>query len=321
MSVFRTNEFDYSLDGQPVPNSVVKPNKKIGDGSAGIYYECDISPNVFEPGTTIFAVKKFKAENMPKAKHERNFIQYLQNQDVVSNNHITKFYTGFEYGSEYYLIAEKADCNLLQFMGKQQVEPFNHFWFKNQIDGLAQALADIHNASAEESTCHHDIKLPNILAFGQTEPTLKFTDFGNASHRPLTASGSVSPKRPIAVNPPCKAPESGKGISRPADVWSLGCVFLEMFIRYMEDKDSWDVFHAAREKANPDGFCDDAGKLLKVVSEKLEKLLKDPSRLPPGTLGILHIIVKMLNEDPETRIKAQAVADNLKPQEENSGKA
>ena len=144
-----------------------------------------------------------------------------------------------------------AQCNLREYMRWTQFgAPLkeNIIWFLKQLCGLAEALKFIHDLSSTEhrstgfdlpvprqefrkSAWHHDLKPDNILLYkvsGGEKGTFKIADFGSGKVHTYR-SGSVetqSPNGTLTYEPP-EALKEGK-TSRPYDIWSLGCVFLEL---------------------------------------------------------------------------------------------
>ncbi|KAK7417103.1 hypothetical protein QQZ08_011762 [Neonectria magnoliae] len=83
---------------------------------------------------------------------------------------------------------------------------------------------------------HHDLKPANILLFmgaSDTSATWKICDFGSDAVEYLASDSSedVYNRKASTGDPVYSAPEyivDGK-VFRPKDVWSLGCIFLEVF--------------------------------------------------------------------------------------------
>ena len=147
-----------------------------------------------------------------------------------------------------------AQCNLREYMrdgkfggGKEDV-----LWLLEQFKGLASALKKIHGLTDEQSPMlqpptqgaiqrerragwHHDIKPENILfsIYRHTNPPRKLfqiSDWGSGKINTII-SGTVNTNSPTGT-PTYEPPEfiiEGR-TSRPYDVWSLGCVFLELLV-------------------------------------------------------------------------------------------
>lgn len=162
-------------------------------------------------------------------------------------------------------------------------------WLAQQCEGLAYGLEGIHNtkmvaedfetietlcnsrmstqasesgpgASTDDSDGkdygrHGDIKPQNILWFKQDDNqfglgVLKLSDFGLTEfHRSLTTK--VSPKN-IRVTPTYSAPEReiDEKLSRPFDIWSLGCIFLEFVTWFLLGAEGLSLFNGDRLQDN-----------------------------------------------------------------------
>lgn len=157
-------------------------------------------------------------------------------------------------------------------------------WLAQQCEGLAFGLEGVHNTimTAEDvksfySTSpasshtagtpwnaaddhdgrdygrHGDIKPQNILWFKQDNNryhlgVLKLSDFGLTTfHHALTTQ--VTPKN-IRVTPTYSAPEKeiDEKLSRPFDIWSLGCIFLEFVTWFLLGAEGLDLFSEERIK-------------------------------------------------------------------------
>ena len=141
----------------------------------------------------------------------------------------------------YYILFPYSEYNL-PFPTERNVR-----WLQAQFRGLSSALRDIHNLSnsetgqslpnhrltpnspAQQSGWHHDLIPQNILYFKRDAlkaGSFKIADFesgtvhtyrlGTGSHNTYTYEPTEAAKK--------------EAISRPIDVFSLGCVFIEMLI-------------------------------------------------------------------------------------------
>lgn len=187
-------------------------------------------------------------------------------------------------------------------------------WIAQQCLGLADGLDGIHNAKLsvrevdqvqqpstappspttakslisnlknEKKDCgrHGDIKPPNILWFKQDENayglgTLKISDFGLTTfHSALTTQ--VSPRDQGGCTWTYAPPEFDlkEDISRPFDIWSLGCVYLEFITWALQGPEGIDSFTEERssERGSRPKMKLDSFYYLKVVGETREPMVK-----------------------------------------------
>lgn len=209
--------------------------------------------------------------------------------------HIVRYLAAWAQQSNFYILFELASTNLQSFIhpsfnntsqsskplsrniprlpGSNRPEmdlPFQD-WILHQVAGLADALAYVHNITADTFGSaprevsrsnlqideipsqqrravgfHHDIKLDNILVCdigGRDFGTLKLGDFGSARVKTLRLSQFSAASR----TPQQTEEEDGaityqspdlelKGhASRNTDIWALGCVFLELMLWCFDD--------------------------------------------------------------------------------------
>lgn len=253
------------------------------------------------------------------------------------------------------MIYEKADSDVETFMKNNPtargLSDMNSTDFAQQLYGLACALAAIHNHSPSSSPQKagllsvpapqpqragyiHDIKPENLLVF--TYPTRTgskkkywfcLSDFSCAKVNDFEASVSGNNRASYKTSsksgtPVYRAPESvgkDKKTSRPYDLWSLGCVYLELLVWYLEGYESLCTFRTAREQSiSPDGREDegfyfkekesDDFRLRDVVLRKIDMVqiaCKGPLK------AIADAIPRLLKIDPHRRPTAEALVKEL----------
>jgi serine/threonine protein kinase len=263
-------------------------------------------------------------------------------------------YASWKFGAKFHMIYELAENNLEEFIQKAKYPKdhpaLNNAWLKKQMCGLAGALRVVH--TQEEDSTHtssdnvigyqkapkgrsrsgyiHDIKPDNILVFLYVGSIYWFrlSDFscakvvefvesisGEHMNSHLTTSKSGTPD--------FRPPESMKGqTSRPYDLWSLGCVYLELIVWFLQGYPSLETFRANRRGlVKPNGsedeafyFTDEVNANPKVqlrwaVVDKISELSKIcPSDLMP----LLDVIPSLLHIDPKERLTATTLVLKLR---------
>ena len=154
---------------------------------------------------------------------------------------------------------------------------------------LANALAFIH----EKNIRHKDIALSNILVH---QKKVLFTDFGAAFH--FAEDHSVTYGVPNPAQVVYKAPEVRENVrrSRPADIFSLGCVFYEIIMVL----GSFGSLYAPSSTpfSNP------------LYHRSVTAHLKRKVEIQ-GEDSIFKVILSMLDLEPSRRPRARAVSDWL----------
>jgi serine/threonine protein kinase len=203
--------------------------------------------------STIFALKKFNPSKDAGTffHRERLLLEELRRRP---HDHVVVHLTSFMHRRTFYILFPLAQCDLRAFLNRTTVPPLYGdivLWFFSQLKGLAEAVLHLHTlgeptierqwSSDHEfmSPCavlHGDIKPENILVFDSPGEaslgTFKLSDFGSARtsgelqrHSP---HGEIHPRGTEAYQAPDLMDSSE--ISCVTDVWSLGCVFLELLV-------------------------------------------------------------------------------------------
>jgi len=186
------------------------------------------------------------------------------------NQHLIKLVAIVRFGNaESYMLFPWADCDLASYFLRYTFAPEENpsrylAWLAAQMTGLADAVRFIHdpkhlNPNGEQLYGRHgDIKPENILWFrGRGDPEygiLVLSDLGiSAVHRDNSKS-SIPNKRIENWTPGYQPPElsidgNDGNVERSFDIWSLGCVFLEMLVWYLDGwKDGVEKFKDDRKK-------------------------------------------------------------------------
>lgn len=218
--------------------------------------------------TLPFALKRFFQQGDRTEADYINETRMLSTLAVFRHPHITPHLASWTQSNTMYMLFPCAIENLYWLLrNRKPPEPKNDFvlWLLGQLKGIADGLRLIHNLAPaglgnqrlipnpttnderKRTGYHHDIKPENILVFaddnvGDREPQfsqlrLQISDFGAARiHNVLSRSGmkKVSHKTPnlTAGDEQYGAPDFAlhAETSRPYDLWSLGCVFMEVLL-------------------------------------------------------------------------------------------
>lgn len=161
----------YTIDDAIVSNNDNEYEilEHIGNGGNGSVYSCiDIDGNEyavkFLVNNSRKSVKRFEQEIklMKLAKHP-HLMNYIDDGETEALNQKYNVTVDLRY-----VIMNKADGNLLDYIKKNKNIPYNEY--APQFRGLCEALAELHKYAI-----HRDIKPENILIKGNT---WVLTDFG-----------------------------------------------------------------------------------------------------------------------------------------------
>jgi len=154
-------------------------------------------------------------ENIRQFENEIKTVKKLHHQHIVE---IIGSYTDPCYAA--IIMAPVADCDLFAYLKEATTSPDKKSFITTFFGCITTALQYLH----QERIRHKDIKPSNILV---KDGTVLLTDFGLARDCNDTRSTSEGPtalsQRYCSPEVADKAPRSYS-----SDMWSLGCVFLEM---------------------------------------------------------------------------------------------
>jgi serine/threonine protein kinase len=235
----------------------------------------------------------------------------------LSHAHILRVIGTYVKGRELsILLYPVADCNLEVFLDRyREMRPYSDRWLGIAIflERCASCLSSAVRYIHRNLTKHMDIKPQNILILATGPATYApfIADFGIArSYEKLEdveTDGETSFTRRYA------APEVVKQESRglPADIFSLGCVFFEIFAstygNYVRDEDFIELGEIL--KSNPRGDTS--------YQANIDALQAQLSKIPdlPWSFSLLDplssLTKRMLRERPEQRPSAEDLVISL----------
>jgi serine/threonine protein kinase len=169
------------------------------------------------------AVFARKTTTFPKQREQSSFMTEIEIMKKLDHPHILRFVDAYTLdNSVSILMSPVPDFDLDYLMSKHPTaEPIPVDTITQWFTCLASSVKYLH----ENSIKHQDIKPSNILIKGQT---VFLADFGTAktfvdSNSTVSTSGDMTMKY-------CSPETALQGMrGRKADIFSLGCVFLEMF--------------------------------------------------------------------------------------------
>ncbi|KAF2692085.1 kinase-like protein [Lentithecium fluviatile CBS 122367] len=346
---FIKDEFKKLDDGNsggfsiPIHFDESKENMK-GKGAFGEVWIIKIHPDQRSFSCETNDSDMFALKVTPNEGRERNYHSAMAGLD---HPHLVKCLTSFTLGWKYYMVYDLADCDLESFICDNprsgKVSDLSASWLAQQLSGLAGALRVVHNpggskfssaknlgvpsAIGERTGYIHDIKPDNILVFQKKDGTswLRLSDFSCARVVDFVATISGNNRFSYKTNtksgaPIYRAPESSEGAtSRPYDMWSLGCVYLEILVWFIEGYQALLSFRASRKcQAYPHGPTDEGfyyetesgiNILREPVVDKIECLSR---RCEGGLKDIVDTIPSLLKIEPKERLDASQLVERLK---------
>ncbi|KAF2130956.1 kinase-like protein [Dothidotthia symphoricarpi CBS 119687] len=246
-------------------------------------------------------------------------VYHLQN---LRHFHIVQLVGSYVQGRNFsILMYPVAECHLGRFLDDtadmEDYQVDRYVFLASSLHCLTSAIAFVH----EHTTKHMDIKPQNILVrsafisdkyisfWSKKEWRVYLADFGLS--RSFAAQDHSQTDGPTSRTPRYCAPEVYKYESRgrSSDIFSLGCVFLEILTTYY-DLHPHDFAEFRRGDGDDESFHANMDK----VSQWIEKLSESPDFFPPNLISIVEQMVRREPDQRPTAIHIKAFFASL-PQE------
>mmetsp|Transcript_24416 Transcript_24416/g.27153 ORF Transcript_24416/g.27153 Transcript_24416/m.27153 type:complete len:672 (+) Transcript_24416:194-2209(+) len=159
------------------------------------------------------------------ARQEIEILKFL-NASPHGTSHIVEYKTVFEHNGHMCIVFELLSHNLLKLLNFtiEKTSPgLSLRVIKKICYQLLYALIVLRN----KKIIHRDLKPENIVLISPTSAHVKLIDFGSS----VSASNKDELKYPYVQSRYYRAPEIllGTEYSYPIDMWSLGCVLVELY--------------------------------------------------------------------------------------------
>jgi serine/threonine protein kinase len=192
----------------------------LGSGGSG-----QVEEVLHQPSNKKY-VRKLILRRGPFSKNKNIMGSYISELEVLKrlkHRHIVDLVGSYTTPTYLGLIMSPvADCNLYYYLVQEALSPQKLGLVRKFFGCLATAVAYLHDARVR----HKDIKPQNILV---KDDTILLTDFG-LSFDSTKSEGSTTEGLPAGLSQRYCAPEViyYEPRNSSSDIWSLGCVFLEM---------------------------------------------------------------------------------------------
>ncbi|RDL36222.1 uncharacterized protein BP5553_06834 [Venustampulla echinocandica] len=210
----------------------------------------------------LFALKMLHDTDFNSDKQFQNEIQQLQRFNGLLHAHFVTLLATFTFRRNRYFLFPWADGTLEQYWATHKPKPELNIrtarWVSKQCLGIMTAIDIIHNPNhlqnldVQRYGRHGDIKPDNILWFcSSNDPMgiLVISDLGLSSLNRDTSRSNI-PNFKIPAVPGYRPPEcdvEGGTISRAYDIWTLGCLFLELLTWLLGGSELVDKFEEERK--------------------------------------------------------------------------
>ncbi|PQE28520.1 serine threonine kinase protein [Rutstroemia sp. NJR-2017a WRK4] len=254
-----------------------------------------------------------------RAEFEARVHRYLNSTE---NDCILEMYYSYTFKGYTSMLFEKCDSTLEEFLMSADSEGFEEPQsFIHALYGLSGAIKELHNFDStelhiEKIGCHYDLKPNNILVKLDDEKFI-LADFGEAAFK-----DAFEDSRQIAgnVGGDAIAPEwenldqdfTKLTPGRSSDVWSFGCILLEVVVRMHEGLDGLKEFRKlrkTRQSYHTHYRFHANGQLNIAVRDKMNALSSEHT--PEPISALISMIHAMLIMDPQQRKNIQWVTSRL----------
>lgn len=167
---------------------------------------------------------------------EANIVEGVNRRGGRGISHCVNLHTSFTWNSHYCLVFENLGPSLYDFLKKHNYCGFPMICVRDFTKQLLEALEFMHSFGL----IHTDLKPENILLLNYREvpykwhgrtymipesTKVKIIDFGGATYDSEKKSSVVNTRQ-------YRAPEVilGLGWSMPSDLWSAGCILVELYL-------------------------------------------------------------------------------------------
>ncbi|WWC64676.1 uncharacterized protein I303_107287 [Kwoniella dejecticola CBS 10117] len=191
----------------------------LGQGTFGQVVKCQ---NMRTHEIVAVKVVKNKPAYLQQSKMEVAILELLNGQhDPSDRHHILRMHDHFTHKSHLCLVFECLSSNLYELIKQNQFKGLSTQLVKVFTGQMLDCLTVLKDARL----IHCDLKPENILLKSLQSPQIKIIDFGSACHEMQTVYTYIQSRF-------YRSPEVLLGLpySTAIDMWSLGCIVVELFL-------------------------------------------------------------------------------------------
>ncbi|KAI8063492.1 kinase-like domain-containing protein [Gongronella butleri] len=205
-----------------------KVMRMLGQGTFGKVVECyDRVRRTFCAIKVIRAIPKYREAS----KIEIRVLTTLKERDPLNLNKCIHLLEWFDYRNHICMVFELLGQSVFDFLKSNEFKPFPSHQIQQFAKQLLTSVAFLHDLNL----IHTDLKPENILLVNPVchmdnksrvldNTEIRLIDFGSATFERDFHAGVVCTRH-------YRAPEIilGSGWSYPCDIWSIGCILVELF--------------------------------------------------------------------------------------------
>jgi serine/threonine protein kinase len=259
--------------------------KVLGEGQFASVRVCHLADGLSSPSA--LAIKIINKDRIASFSSMRRVSNEIEALKVLKSKHTLAIHDVIQTSAHLYLVMDRGGVDLFCFFDAFPNGTSEKIG-KDISLRILSAVAHCH----KHKFCHLDLKPENILVEFDSNSSkiinLKLCDFGMCSK-----FEEETLKYDFCGSPGFFAPEMlirRKYYGDKADVWSVGCIMLELFVGHQIFSDKW------MQAYHHDGLKD-SSKFEKVITAAVKQL---PSILPLS-IEMVHMIMTVFQMDPVIR--------------------
>jgi dual-specificity kinase len=362
-----TNEeghFEYTLGESLGPNDRFKILAPLGEGTFGKVLECyDRMKQEYCAVKVIRNVPKYKAA----AKIEVDVLKEIGRRDERDEFHCIRLKESFEHEGHACLMFDMYGLSLFDFMKKNHYKPFSLALVQKFAKQLIKAVAFMH----ELKMTHTDLKPENVLLEAPGYVRVVSGDVNNANNNATNMATAAAVATTTTTTSACtikvpvtsaiklidfgsttledqyhstivstrhyRAPEIilGTGWSYPCDMWSIGCILIELLtgdalfqthenmehlammrnvlghmhtdVIKRSSKETIEKYFNSEtyELSWPEGAKDIESERAVQAVQPLDIMIRERFECEETGTLLRHLLSRLLEYDPDTRITAK----------------
>ncbi|KAL8689015.1 MAG: hypothetical protein Q9218_005213 [Villophora microphyllina] len=299
-----------------------------GEGSFGNVYREKLHDSHITAGVMarksldlIVIRKELKVAHPTTSKDFERECRVLSFLNCLDHPNIVELLSSYTHRGIHNLIFPVAEYDLGKLLASPRSSSFaSHSDYLYAFCGLSSALEKLHSFSSKVLDisligCHHDLRPQNILV---QDGQFLLADFGLTTLKEVTEGSKTVWKAGDSryLAPECEDVDNGfqpGQIGRKSDIWSIGCVLLELLTYIMRGSDRVKAFEQSRKvtlNSRWTVYSFHAGrKPNKGVEGWLTELNKNATAACKGLTGLAR---EMLQIEPGDRPDAIQVTERLR---------
>lgn len=196
---------------------------KLGEGQFGqVFAVSEITSTNQEHPIYALKITKSHSEYRDQAQKEADLMKYISEYSSDDEmEHIIRFIRSFIFKNHLVILTEILSMNLMTIIEKKKYIGLP----LNLIQSIVRTILEALSTLLRLGIVHSDVKPENILLVNGTSTKFKIVDFGSSRFISQQCTFYIQSRF-------YRAPEVILSIphSYPIDIWSLGCVAVELFV-------------------------------------------------------------------------------------------